>query len=58
MMPVAEMLCAWFAGIVLGWRLGLVHRRTNDELRYWNVANTGRPPFDWADEPEQREVSG
>lgn len=49
---IAELLCAWFAGVVLGWRLGLLHRRTNNELHYWVVANAGRPPFDWSKEPE------
>lgn len=49
---IAELLCAWFAGVVLGWRLGLVHRRTNDELSYWVTANAARPAFDWAKEPE------
>lgn len=51
-MIIAEMLCAWFAGVVLGWRLGLVHRRTNDEMHYWVTATSDQPAFDWAKEPE------
>jgi hypothetical protein len=47
----AEMICAWFAGVVLGWRLGLHHRGVNDELRYWVTATSDGPAFDWAKEP-------
>lgn len=43
----AELACAWAAGVALGWRLGLVHRRVNGELHHW-IVQTERPPYDWA----------
>jgi hypothetical protein len=52
-MIIAALMCAWLAGVVFGWRLGLVQRRTDAELAYWVVANSDRPPFDWAKEPGQ-----
>lgn len=45
---IAELLCAWFAGLVLGWRIAQAGRRT--EVHHWIMAN--EQPFDWAEEPE------
>lgn len=56
-MIYAELLCAWFAGVALGWRFGLRHRGVNDELRYWVVANSGRPPFDWAKDRDRGDAA-
>lgn len=56
-MIIAELLCVWFAGIVLGWRFGLRHRAVNDELRYWVTATSDRPPFDWATDRDMGDVA-
>ena len=49
---IAELLCAWFAGVVLGWRISRVQRRIHAETHHWAIAD-GRPPFNWAEEPER-----
>lgn len=46
---IAELLCAWFAGVVLGWQLGF--RRRGVDVHHW-IVNDERPPFDWAKEHE------
>jgi hypothetical protein len=50
---IAFLLCAWAAGVCLGWQLGVRHRDVNEERAFWvRLSSRRSDQYDWAKELE------
>lgn len=52
-MTIAALLCAWLAGVCLGWQLGWRHRRISEEEGFWvRLGGLRSVQYDWSKELE------
>jgi hypothetical protein len=54
MMLIIYVLLGWFAGLTLGWRIGMRNRHVNEEQAFWErLAGRHSDQYDWAAELDQ-----